>query len=93
MTCLFIPEFKIGLWPSPKALKPSKQSMDSHLICPMEFAKNRQLKHQNITMRCQNPKESGTCGDERKHKKMKAKSANGALGLLESSIPVSLDVL
>jgi len=44
-------------------------------------------------MRCQNPKESGTCGDERKHKKMKAKSANGALGLLESSIPVSLDVL
>jgi len=45
VTCPFILEFKIGLWPSPIALKPSKESMDSHIICPTEFAKTKQLEH------------------------------------------------
>ena len=45
LTCPFISEFKIGLWPSPIATQPNKSSMDSHIICPTQFAKNKQPKH------------------------------------------------
>ena len=60
MTCQFILESKIGLWPSLTAPKSSKQSMDSYITCLTKFAKNRQLEHQNTTMESQNSKEGGT---------------------------------